>query len=363
MRLLKVMPITLWVLPLLVLWAGNVTAQETAGKKLIVGTKSAPPFAIKNADGTWQGISIELWRSIATELGLTYELRELDLQGLLEGVERGTLDVAVAALTITAAREKRMDFTHPFHTTGLGIAVVPGAKRSWWSVVRQVFSRQFLQVIAALALILLVIGTLVWLMERKRNPQQFGGGTAQGLVSGFWWAAVTMTTVGYGDKAPVTLSGRLLSLIWMFAGLIMISGFTAAITTALTLSQLSSPIQGPGDLAQAQVGTIQGSSSEEYLQNRRLAYLPYSTLKAGLQALAHRDIEALVYDAPLLRYLAMTAFKGTVEVLPATFERQDYGIALPASSDLRESINRVLLETIHRNAWEDVLYRYLGQRS
>jgi polar amino acid transport system substrate-binding protein len=59
----------------------------------------------------------------------------------------------------------------------------------------------------------------------------------------------------------------------------------------------------------------------------------------------------------------MTAFKGTVEVLPATFERQDYGIALPASSDLRESINRVLLDTIHRNAWEDVLYRYLGQRS
>ena len=59
--------------------------------------------------------------------------------------------------------------------------------------------------------------------------------------------------------------------------------------------------------------------------------------------------------------LAMTELQGQIEVLPATFERQNYGIALPAGSALREPINRVLLEKIAQPAWQDVLYRYLGQ--
>ena len=41
---------------------------------------------------------------------------------MLDAVERGEVDAAVAALTITSEREQRMDFTHPFLSTGLGIA-------------------------------------------------------------------------------------------------------------------------------------------------------------------------------------------------------------------------------------------------
>jgi len=35
---------------------------------------------------------------------------------------------------------------------------------------------------------------VLWIFERKRNPEQFGGTPAQGIGSSFWWAAVTMTT-------------------------------------------------------------------------------------------------------------------------------------------------------------------------
>jgi ABC-type amino acid transport substrate-binding protein len=223
------------------------------------------------------------------------------------------------------------------------------------------FSWQFLQVIAILGLLLFVVGTLVWLIERKRNVQQFGGGAGQGLASGFWWAAVTMTTVGYGDKAPTTFGGRVIALIWMFAGIIMISGFTAAITTALTVSELGDTIRGPGDLPDVRIGSVRGTSSEEYLQSQRLVYRTYQDPRAGLQALANNEIDAVVYDAPLLRYLARTVFPGTVGILSATFDRQDYGIALQARSTLREPMNRVLLDVIRRKEWQDVLYRYLGQ--
>jgi polar amino acid transport system substrate-binding protein len=338
----------------------RVEAQVPTKRPLIVGTKQAPPFAIKNSNGTWTGISIDLWRAIATDLGVTYELREFDLTGLLNGVKNGSLDLAVAALSITAEREKMMDFSHPFHTTGFGIAVPRSAKRSWFGFVRSFFSWEFLQVIGGLLLLLGLVGLLVWLSERKHNWQQFGGGALRGIGSGVWWAAVTMTTVGYGDKAPLTVRGRVVALVWMFAGLLIISSFIAAITTALTVSQLDSTIRGPQDLAHVWVATLAGSTSEAYLRQRHIALHNYPTPLEGLQAVARGDMDAMVYDAPILRYLVTTELPGKVQVLPAVFERQDYGIALPSGSPLREPINRLLLEKISAPAWKDVLYRYLG---
>jgi polar amino acid transport system substrate-binding protein len=343
--------------------ASMVEARDPAvsNRTLIVGTKEAPPFAIKSTDGTWAGISIDLWRQIATDLNLKYELRETDLKGLLDGVTSGSLDVAVAALTITPEREEAFDFTHPFHTTGLGIAMAWKAGNPWIAVIKRLSSLTFLKVVATLAVLLLAVGMLVWWFERKRNPQQFGGKSARGIGSGFWWSAVTMTTVGYGDKAPVSLAGRVVGLIWMFAGIIMISGFTAAIASSLTVTKLESPVKGPEDLPKVRVGTIADSTGEFYLRDKRIRYQTYKTAVEGVQAVAEGKIQALVYDAPLLRYLINQGFKGSLHVLPNTFLRQDYGIALPSRSPLRETVNRVLLQKISESAWQDTVYKYLGE--
>jgi ABC-type amino acid transport substrate-binding protein len=332
-----------------------------ARKSLVVGTKEAPPFAMQGNDGTWSGISVELWRDVARELELTYEFREFDLKGLLAAVESGAIDAAVAALTATPEREQRFDFSHPFHTTGLGIAVQAGKKAGWWGVVKGVASPQFLGAVAALGLLLFGIGVLIWVLERRRNPGQFGGGTARGIGSGFWWSAVTMTTVGYGDKAPVTFWGRVLGLVWMFAGIIMISGFTAAIASSLTLTRLESRVRGPEDLGRVRVVSVPDSTSGEYLRRSRIGFRGVETPLDGLRAVAAGTADAVVYDAPILRYLAQTEFSGVLEVLPRTFERQDYGIAFPQGSPMREYVNRVVLERIRSREWDDALYRYLGR--
>ena len=354
--------ILLCVTLLIALGASGLEAQEQplGYRTLIVGTKEAPPFSMKMEDGSWRGISIDLWNEIASELNLTFEFRELDLAGLLDGMANGNLDVAVAALTITPEREKAFDFTHPFHTTGLGIAVVAKAKSPWIAVLKRFFSLAFLEVLTALSALLLVVGIVVWWFERKRNPRQFGEGTVQGIGSGFWWSAVTMTTVGYGDTAPVTVGGRIVALIWMFAGIIVISSITAAITSALTVTQLESGVRGPEDLPDVLVGTLADSSSAAYLRENRISFDEYDTAMDGLQAVSEGMIDALVYDAPLLRYLVNQEFRGEVQVLPNTFRRQDYGIALQTGSALREPINGVLLEKIQAPTWQDILYRYLG---
>lgn len=68
----------------------------------------------------------------------------------------------------------------------------------------------------------------------------------------------------------------------------------------------------------------------------------------------------MVYDAPLIRYFAQTEFPEKVEVLPVTFERQDYGFALPENSELREPINRELLRIVRSSEWSETIERYLG---
>ena len=335
--------------------------QTPPSRTLIVGTKEAPPFAMKNPEGIWTGISISLWHKIATELDIQFTFKEMDLRSLLDGVANGSLDVAIAALTVTKEREQLFDFSHPYYVTGLGIAVDLKNKSPWLAVLKRFFSAKFLGIVVSLIFLLLALSFLIWWFEHKRNPQQFGSSLSEGIRSGFWWSVVTMTTVGYGDKSPITSGGRVVAIIWMLVAVIIVSSLTAVITSTMTVSELESPIHGPKDLPGVIVGTVAHTTSEAHLRGRRIAFSSFETATEGLGSLNEGRIGAFVYDEPILRYLVNEDFKGGLAVLDNTFERQYYGIALPRSSPLRESINYVLLETIEATAWLDTLYKYLGQ--
>jgi ABC-type amino acid transport substrate-binding protein len=329
-------------------------------RTLIVGTKEAPPFAIESPTGAWSGIGIDLWRDIAAELHLEYEFCETDLEGLIRGVADGTLDAAVAAITVTPQREELLDFSHPFHSSGLGIAV-PLRKGRWLGVLKQFFSWTFLQILLGLFVVLCMAGAIVWLFEHRHNPQQFGGRFAKGLGDGLWWSAVTMTTVGYGDKTPRTAAGRIVAVVLMFVGIVLVSGFTATLASMLTTAGLESQISGPDDLPDVRVATVAGTTSESYLRTQRVPFQAFHSADDALEAVASRNADAAVYDAPILRYLVNQRHVHNLQVLPKRFERQDYAIALPTGSPLREPINRVLLEKITDPAWEDMLFRYVGK--
>lgn len=161
-------------------------------RKLIVGTKHVPPFALKNADGQWKGISIELWRHLADELDLEYELREMTLDEMLAGLESGELDAAVAAISVTAERHERVEFCHPHFTTGLGIAVSASRSTSSWSLVRRIVSWRVLAIVAVMFVIICTGGMLFWLVERRRNQTLFGDNRRQGVGLGVWWSLILL---------------------------------------------------------------------------------------------------------------------------------------------------------------------------
>ena len=257
---------------LTVIFCMEGSAENYSNKSLIVAIKQSPPFAIKNEENAWSGIAVDLWDDIAKKLGLKYEFKEMTLEMILNNLADGSVDAAVGAFTVTAERARVFDFTHPFYISGLGIAVQYTQRKEWFNTIASFFSYKFLSVIAVLMLVLLLAGVIVWFFENKSNPDQFGGGWLRGIGSSFWWSAVTMTTVGYGDKAPKTFWGRFFAIIWMFTAVIVISGFTAAITTAFTVSQLESKIKGLNDLPNVRVATSPKSTSETYLQKNHISY-------------------------------------------------------------------------------------------
>jgi voltage-gated potassium channel len=74
----------------------------------------------------------------------------------------------------------------------------------------------------------------------------FGGIVLQWLETGdiskgnnpFWWAIVTMTTVGYGDFSPETPEGRVFAVLIMFAGITLVSLLTASISSIFVAQKI-----------------------------------------------------------------------------------------------------------------------------
>ncbi|MCF7978122.1 MAG: transporter substrate-binding domain-containing protein [Chromatiaceae bacterium] len=325
---------------------------------MIIATREAPPFAFKGAEGQWSGIAIELWNQIAEENGFDFQFIELGLTEMLEATAAGRVDAAVAALTITSDREQLLDFSHSFHASGLAIAV-PQRSGNLLALIVRLISPGFLAVIGALLALLIAVGVLIWLAERRANSQ-FHREPLSGIGSGVWWSAVTMTTVGYGDKAPTTLLGRSIGMVWMFAGLIAISTFTAAITTALTVNELDSSIDSIDDLRLKRVLALSGSTSDLFLANQGVRHRRVADLSDALRQVAQGKADAVVHDAPILRFEIAEAFAQQLRVLPVLLRRQQYGIALPPDSELRDPVNLTLLELIRSDAWDKILDRYLG---
>ena len=179
-------------------------------------------------------------------------------------------------------------------------------------------------------------------------------------MSGIWWSALTMTQAG-PDKGPQTAAGRIVAITWMTTSVIVISIFTAGITSQLTTRQLQGVVHGLNDLRSVRVGVVSGTAALSYLTRARIDFRVFATPQDGLNALRKGTLDAFVYDRPLLAWLAKEGFGGSVQVLDVSFDRQSYAIALPMASSLRTPINEVMIEAVRTEWWQDLLTKYVGK--
>ena len=359
LRFRPVLWLILAALAFLAIWpAGAQAPSAMPDHVLIVGTKEAPPFAMKERDGSWTGISIDLWRRIANELQLRYRFQEVPLQELIDGTAAGRLDASIAAIAVTADRERTVDFSEPYYTTSLGIAVPRGSVFNWLRLFGSLISFSFVQALLGLIGVTLLIGVLVWVFER-RHTEHFGGDVKAGLATGVWWSALTLTQ-SVPEHGPKTLPGRLIAVTWMAASVISIAVFTAGVTSHLTTKQLEGDVHGAADLQSVRAGAAAGTPSMSYLSSQHIKFSVYPDFSSGLNAVKAGKLDAFVHDRPILYWLAENKYEDSIKVLDVRFHTQDYAIALPDNSPLRMPINRALLAIINSQEWRDSIRQYLG---
>ena len=201
-------------------------------------------------------------------------------------------------------------------------------------------------------------GFIIWLIERKHNPDQFGRGV-RGLGHGIWWSAVTMTTVGYGSKVPRTTGGRVVAMIWMFTAIIIISSLTGSIAASLTIQKSSLAISDINDLKDVKVATVKGSNSAKILMNRKIDFEGCDTIEKALQKVANGELDAFFYDEPIISYIVQkNQLYDKVLVVPQNFNSQYYSFSLPRDHNMLDTINIILIEKLESLDWKAILNEY-----
>lgn len=282
------------------------------------------------------------------------------VQAMLEMVERGEADVAIAAISMTPHREVYLDFAHPYLQSGLQIMTLQ-RQAGLLDALGALPWSDVLKVMGVISALILIAAHLIWLVERGRNPD-FPRDYLRGVGEGVWWSVVTVVTVGYGDRTPKRPVGRAVAIVWMFVGIFLIAQLTATITTRLTLQELRGQINGLSDLPGKRVLTVAGTTAEQFLTTRGIAHSTVRQIDEAYAALHENRADAIVYDASVLNYYALTKGRGSVRVVGDLFQPEPYGIALPPNSLYREIISRAVLEIYADGTHQQLVQRWFGAR-
>jgi voltage-gated potassium channel len=120
------------------------------------------------------------------------------------------------------------------------------------------------------------------------------GSNINSVWDGVWWAIVTMGTVGYGDKFPITVGGRVVGIVLIFTGVGLMSLFTATIASTFVERRMK---EGRG------LETIKGKDHviicgwNQHTDNVILGLTTYGTMKEKVIVLINEltvdEIDAL----------------------------------------------------------------------
>jgi polar amino acid transport system substrate-binding protein len=308
------------------------------------------------------GFSVELWHELSRQLKVNSDfVVKASVKDLLQVVKSKEVHLGISAVSITAKREVDFDFSQPMFDAGLQILTpAQGSGNSLiGAIVAGIFSSSVLPIIGLVLLIILVPAHLVWFFERRNATGLLTHRSYfPGILEACWWAASTLAT--QADQMPRTALARITAVIWMFASVVFIAYFTAAVTSSLTVQQLRGEINGPADLPGKRIASVKGSTSADYLQRQHIEVMEYANIEETYRALGEGKVDAVVYDAPVLLYYASRDGKGKVQVVGSVFRKENYGIVFPPDSPYRKLVNEALLKIKEDGTYERLYTKWFG---
>ncbi|PAA69619.1 hypothetical protein BOX15_Mlig002294g4 [Macrostomum lignano] len=404
------LPIALWTL-LCLMPAGPANAET-----LQVAVIELEGFCMRDLHGKWVGLMPDLVRELGKELHFqpnftlvadgrygAYDEKNDTWSGLIGEVYHNRADFAAAPLTITALREKHVDFSYEFMDTGLTVVV----RRPRW---KNQVSRSitfFLGVFdagvwCASFVIFALTGFFLFLNDRY-NPREFRARQAEhsardtsvshallaqmndfSLFGSLYYTISTGCFQGY-RRSPKSLVGRCLSAFWWLFVCAFAASYTAAFLCALVASRGGLERQfGIEDIPELNpVGTdafkgatpvwFPNSNTHRFFKNSQdpVMQMFYRQYMAGLNKnskLANvNTVEALLelvktddrYFAVMESTMAdfYSRYSGCEVIAAATLiSDNSYAFAFPVGSKKLRDVNKVLL-TLRESGFINKMYR------
>ena len=328
-------------------------------KTLMVGIAGSAPFVFQDKQ---EGIAVEVWKKIADKKSWDYQFVPFSkVEDALRSLNKDELDIVVGPISITSKRLEYMRFSQPYYNSSISI-ISRIENKSIWQRIKPFFRLELLIAVAVFLIILGFVGTLFWLAERKASPEQFPNEVLPGIGSGMWLAIVTMSTTGYGDKAPITFLGRVIAGTWMVVSIIFATSMIAGIASVLTLSTIDSTIiSNIEQLAGRKVATITDSPSIDFLKKSNSKINAVTGLNEAIEKLRNKDVDAVVYDRPQLLFYLKEHDTDDLYISKAEYYKQGYGFAFNSKSKIVLDVNRALLELTEDQIIEKIIHEYIAK--
>ncbi|XP_017861458.1 PREDICTED: glutamate receptor 1 [Drosophila arizonae] len=353
----------------------------------------------------FEGYCKDMAELIANRLGIKFELRLVQdgnygsenqfapggWDGMVGELVRKEADMAIAAMTITAERERVIDFTKPFMSLGISIMIKKPVKQTpgVFSFLNPLSQEIWISVILSyvgVSLVLYFVTRLPpheWRIVRRStsetNSQQQPPGIIGGvhlseppephqpaaaplnefsLLNSFWYSLAAFMQQGC-DLTPPSIAGRIAAAVWWFFTIILISSYTANLAAFLTVERMVAPIKSPEDLAMqtdVQYGTLLHGSTWDFFHRSKIGlhtkmweymnanpHLSVRTYDEGIRRVrTSKGKYALLVESPKNEYVNARAPCDTMKV-GRNIDTKGFGIATPIGSPLRNRLNLAVL--------------------
>lgn len=344
------------------LWAVIATAQETENTLRIATVTRAPfsmPVSMPDTVEGHTGFSIDLLDLAAAQLGVTVSYERFDtFAEMMSAVEMGTVDGAIANISITADRERIMDFTQPIFDGGIQVMLQP-SENNGSQLLSVLFTRDVGLIVLGALILLLAGGMLMWFFERRRQPY-FDLEAKEAVFPAFWWALNLVVNGGFEERMPRSPVGRVFGVTLVVSSLFIVSIFVAQITAALTVSAIQESVESLDDLDGRRVGTLAGSTTASFLDDRNIGFFVFQDPETMLAAFEDKTLDAVIFDGPILAYYADTVGPSNARLLERVYRPEKYGMAFPTGSTRREPINQAILGLREDGTYDDLLAKWFG---
>jgi ABC-type amino acid transport substrate-binding protein len=318
-----------------------------------------PPFVIKTESG-FGGFAVELWEHAASKGARRFEYKPVaTLSELLRVVSTGETDIAVTNLTVTHGRFQHMDFTQPWFESGLRLMVNERRHASGWLLLRQLKDSGHLRVYLWISVVILAATIILTVVDRIFDPE-FPREWSKGIAESFYQVMSIATSGKAPHKNLFGTFGRVLSALWMVAGVAVVAYIISSVTSVMTASSLTSHVTSTADLPGKTVGVVRSSVAEAFAIDAALSLRAFDNLDAAVDALVKNRISAVIDDAPDLEYYDHTHPDLPITVVGAIFRPQKYGFAVPVGSPLAREVSRQILAARESGLLRRLRSKYFG---